>query len=68
MFEKAPDCVEMTIMVGLKGKVPKILAGYEAVINELLAIYGMAKMKYMKPYMPSIVTVLNREKLAAVKN
>lgn len=60
MFEKAPDAVEMTLMVGLKGKVPKTLAGFLAMINEVLAIYGMKKMKYMKPYMPDIVTILNR--------
>ena len=47
-------------MVGLKGKVPKTLAGYIAMINELLAIYGMKRMKFMKPYMSDIVTILNR--------
>lgn len=50
----------MTLMVGLKGKVPKTLAGYLSMISEVLAIYGMKKMKYMKPYMPDIVIVLNR--------
>lgn len=57
----------MTILVGLKGKVPKTLAGYIGMINELLAIYGMKRMKYMKPYISDVVTILNREKLVAVK-
>ena len=30
MYDKKPDCVEMTILVGLKGKVPKNLAGYKS--------------------------------------
>ena len=67
MYEKTPDAVEMTLMVGLKGKVPKTLAGYIAMINELLAIYGMKRMKFMKPYMADVVIILNREKLVAVK-
>lgn len=67
MYEKAPDAVEMTIMVGLKGKVPKTLAGYIAMLNEMLAIYGIKRMKFMKPYMGDLVTILNREKLVAVK-
>ena len=67
MYEKSPEAVEMTLMVGLKGKVPKTLAGYLAMINEVLAIYGMKRMKFMKPYMSDIVTILNREKLVAVK-
>lgn len=60
MYENSADAVEMTLMVGLKGKVPKNLAGYIAMINELLAIYGMKKMKFMKPYMNDVVTILNR--------
>ena len=67
MYEKSPEAVEMTLMVGLKGKVPKTLAGYIAMINEVLSIYGMKRMKFMKPYMADIVTILNREKLVAVK-
>ena len=50
----------MTVMIGLKGKTPKTLAGYIAVINELLAIYGIKKMKYLKPYMNDVVAILNR--------
>ena len=57
----------MTIIIGLKGKTPKNLAGYFAVINELLTIYGIKKMKYLKPYLADVVTILNREKLLAVK-
>lgn len=50
----------MALLVGLKGKVPKTLAGYIAFLNELLAIYGMKRMKFFKPYFPDIVTILNR--------
>lgn len=41
----------MVILLGLKSKTPKIIAGYIAIINELLAIYGIKKMKYLKPYL-----------------
>lgn len=57
----------MTLLVGLKGKVPKTLAGYIGMLNQLLTIYGMKRMKYMKPYIGDVVTILNREKLVAVK-
>ena len=57
----------MTLQVGLKGKTPKNLAGYIAIVNELLAIYGIRKMKFLKPYLNDIITIVNREKLAAVK-
>ena len=60
MYEQAPDVVEMTIMIGLKGKTPKILAGYIAMICELLAIYGVHKMKLLKPYFPDVVVIMNR--------
>ncbi len=60
MYEKSPDVIEMAILVGLKGKVPKTLAGYIAFLNELLAIYGMKRMKFLKPYYPDIVIILNR--------
>ena len=60
MYEKKPETIEMTVMIGLKGKTPKTLAGYIAVINELLAIYGIKKMKYLKPYMNDVVAILNR--------
>lgn len=42
--------IEMTILLGFKSKTPKIIAGYLAMVNELLAIYGIRKMKYLKPY------------------
>ena len=57
----------MGIRVGLKGKVPKTLAGYIAILNELLTIYGIKRMKFLKPYFGDIVIILNREKLVAVK-
>lgn len=60
MYEKSPDVVEMAILVGLKGKVPKTLAGYISFLNELLKIYGMKRMKFFKPYIPEIIIILNR--------
>ena len=33
MYEEKPDTIEMTILVGLKGKVPKNLAGYITITN-----------------------------------
>ena len=57
----------MAIKVGLKGKVAKTLAGYISMLNELLPIYGIKKMKYLKPYLTDVITILNREKLVAVK-
>ena len=57
----------MTLLIGLKGKTPKTLAGYITVINELLTIYGIKKMKYLKPYLNDVITIMNREKLLAVK-
>lgn len=57
----------MVILLGLKNKTPKIIAGYLAITNELLTIYGIKKMKYLKPYFPEIVRVINTEKLLAVK-
>lgn len=58
----------MSILIGLKGKTPKNLAAYIAMIHELLSIYGIKRMKYLKPYIPEVVKILNREKLIAVKN
>ena len=57
----------MLIGLGLKNKTPKIIAGYISVINELLAIYGIKKMNYLKPYLKEIVRLLNNEKNPAVK-
>lgn len=67
MYEKKTDCVEMTILVGMKGKVAKNIAGYISITNELLAIYGITRMKNLKPYLPEIIGILNREKNSAVK-
>ena len=61
------DIAETVLLFGLKGKIPKVLAGYLAILNELLVTYGIHRMKYMKAYMPSIVSVINGNKLAAVK-
>ena len=57
----------MQILLGLKNKTPKIIAGYISVIHELLAIYGIRRMKFLKPYFSEVVRVIGAEKLAAVK-
>ncbi len=67
MYETKADMIEMLILVGFKNKTPKIIAGYNSVLNELLAIYGIRRMKYLKPYLPEVVRVIGAEKLAAVK-
>jgi hypothetical protein len=36
-------------------------------IAELLAIYGVKKMKYLKPYIPEVVKLLNDKKDIAIK-
>lgn len=46
-------------MLGMKGKIAKNIAYYLTMIAELLAIYGIKKMKYLKPYIPEIVKLLN---------
>jgi len=33
----------------------------------MLTIYGIKRLKFLKPYFPDLVTILNREKLVAVK-
>ena len=63
-----PDIIEMLILIGFKNKTPKIIAGYNSVLNEILAIYGIKRMKFLKPYMPEVIRVIGAEKLAAVKN
>jgi hypothetical protein len=68
MYETKPDLIEMTILVGMKSKTPKTIAGYNSMLNELLAIYGIKRMKYLKPYLSEVVRVIGAEKLAAVKN
>ena len=67
MYEKKPDSLETSILVGLKGKTPKNLAGYIEIIQKLLSIYGIKRMKYLKGYLPDVVKILNKEKLVAVK-
>ena len=57
----------MLILVGLKNKTPKIIAGYNSVLNQLLAIYGIKRMKYLKPYLQEVIRVIGAEKLAVVK-
>jgi hypothetical protein len=36
-------------------------------IAELLAIYGVKKMKYLKPYIPEVVKLLNDKKDIPIK-
>lgn len=48
--------------MGLKGKLAKSITSYLTVIIELLNIYGVKKMKYMKPYMADVVKLLNDKK------
>jgi ubiquinone/menaquinone biosynthesis C-methylase UbiE len=57
----------MLLLVGFKSKTPKIIAGYNSVLNELLSIYGIRRMKYLKPYLQEVIRVIGAEKLAAVK-
>lgn len=60
--------MEGTIIEGLKSKTPKIIGGYLGIMNELLDIFGIKSLKYLKPYVGDIVRVMNSEKLPAVKN
>ena len=68
MYEVKGDMIEMLLLLGFKSKTPKVIAGYNSVLNELLAIYGIRRMKYLKPYISEVVRVIGAEKLAAVKN
>lgn len=52
----------------MKGKIAKNIGYYLSMINELLAIYGIKKLKYLKPYIPDIVKLLNDKKDIAIKN
>ena len=67
LYDGFTDIVEENIQTGLIGKIPKTLAGYLAIIRELLAIYGITRMKHMKPYLDKVVVIMNREKLVQVK-
>jgi hypothetical protein len=53
--------------MGFKSKIAKNIAGYNAMLNELVTIYGAKKFKYFKPYIPEVVRVISNEKLLAVK-
>jgi hypothetical protein len=55
-------------VLGMKGKIAKNIVNYLTVIIELLTIYGIKKMKYLKPYIPEIVKLLNDKKDVAIKN
>lgn len=57
----------MVMLTGFKSKSPKNIAGYIALLNELIAIYGVKRMKYLKPYLSEVVKVISTEKLPAVK-
>lgn len=57
----------MLILIGFKNKTPKLIAGYNSALNEILAIYGIKRMKFLKPYFPEVIRVIGAEKLAAVK-
>lgn len=58
MYEEKSAIVQMVILLGFKNKIPKNIAGYIAIVNELLTIYGIKKMKYLKPYFPEIIRVM----------
>jgi hypothetical protein len=62
IYENDPTTMETAIILGLKGKIAKNIASYLTVIIELLNIYGVKKMKYMKPYMADVVKLLNDKK------
>lgn len=59
--------LEILILTGFKSKPAKNIAGYLTILNELISIYGVKKLKYLKPYIPEIVRVLCNEKLPAIK-
>ena len=68
MYELQPNIIEILILTGFKGKPAKNIAGYLGIVNELLAIYGIKKMKYLKPYLNEVVRIVSTEKLPAIKN
>lgn len=59
--------MEMVILTGFKSKAGKTIAGYNAVLNELITIYGVKRLKYLKPYFSEVLRVISTEKLPAVK-
>ena len=52
----------------MKGKILKNIVYYLTIIYELLAIYGIKKMKYLKPYISEIIKLLNDKKDVGIKN
>jgi len=42
----------MVLLSGFKTKTPKTIAGYNAMLNEIINIYGVKRLKYLKPYIP----------------
>lgn len=67
MHEDKAEVIEMTLLLGFKSKTGKNIAGYNAVLNELIAIYGVKRLKYLKPYFSEVLRVISTEKLPAVK-
>jgi hypothetical protein len=68
MYDENASTIETAIILGLKGKIVKNVAFYLTMIIELLTIYGIKKMKYLKPYIPEIVKLLNEKKDVPIKN
>ena len=59
MYEQKADCMEMVILTGFKSKTGKIIAGYNALLNELISIYGVKRLKYLKPYFSEVLRVIS---------
>ncbi len=68
MYEENASTVETALLLGMKGKIPKNIAFYLAMLIELLAIYGINKMKFLKPYISDVVKLLNEKKDIPIKN
>jgi hypothetical protein len=49
----------MVLLSGFKSKIAKNIAGYNAMLNELILIYGAKRLKYFKPYIPEVVRVIS---------
>jgi hypothetical protein len=67
MYEEKPEIIEMVILTGFKSKTAKNIAGYNALLNELIGIYGVKRLKYLKPYFSEVLRVISTEKLPAIK-
>lgn len=59
IYEEKPNDLQIVLLMGFKSKIPKNIAGYNAVLNELIAIYGAKRFKYFKPYIPEVVRVIS---------